>query len=202
MTEDASKTTDVVITPTTATTTTTSSPKPGWQTSEFYMKLGAILLTALFASGVIPTSGPAATIAAIAATMLGAIGYTVSRSIVKAAAFLLFIALSTQSMACGASAREKTISATFAATHVAAVGFDAYADKHEGEIIQSASSADDGRSKLVAWRAKVDKVEKDIDAIYTLVQVAALLKDDQTVATLIQAALVFQAELKDLGVLK
>jgi hypothetical protein len=62
---------------------TTSSVKPGYKTSEFWLKLGALVLTALFASGVIPTSGPVAQVAAIAATMLGALGYTVTRSMVK-----------------------------------------------------------------------------------------------------------------------
>lgn len=58
-------------------------PKPGFQTSEFWLKIAAFVLTALFASGVIPTSGPVAQVTAIAATMLGALGYTVSRSWVK-----------------------------------------------------------------------------------------------------------------------
>lgn len=59
--------------------------KPGYLTTEFWLKLAAIVLTTLFASGVIPTTGTAATVAAIAATMLGALGYTVSRTFLKAA---------------------------------------------------------------------------------------------------------------------
>lgn len=58
---------------------------PGYKTTEFWLKLAAIVLTALFASGAIPTTGTAAMIAAIAATVLGALGYTVSRTIVKTA---------------------------------------------------------------------------------------------------------------------
>lgn len=57
--------------------------KPGYQTTEFWLKIAAIVLTALFASGAIPTSGPLATVTAIAATMLGALGYTVSRTFAK-----------------------------------------------------------------------------------------------------------------------
>lgn len=60
---------------------------PGWKTSEFYLKLLATLLTALFASGVIPTSGVISQVVAIVATMLGAIGYTVSRTQLKGKAF-------------------------------------------------------------------------------------------------------------------
>lgn len=59
---------------------------PGWHTSEFWLKVAAFVLTALFASGVIPTSGPIAQVAAIAATMLGALGYTVARTMLKAGA--------------------------------------------------------------------------------------------------------------------
>jgi hypothetical protein len=57
--------------------------KPGYQTTEFWLKCAALVLTALFASGIIPTSGTVATVAAIAATMLGALGYTVSRTMLK-----------------------------------------------------------------------------------------------------------------------
>lgn len=57
--------------------------KPGYKTTEFWLKLAAIAMTALFASGAIPTTGTAATMTAIIATMLGALGYTVSRTMVK-----------------------------------------------------------------------------------------------------------------------
>jgi len=67
-------------------TLTTTAPKPGYQTTEFWLKVAAFVLTALYASGVIPTSGTLATAVAIAATMLGALGYTVSRTFVKNAA--------------------------------------------------------------------------------------------------------------------
>lgn len=81
---------------------------PGWKTSEFRLKVAAFILTALFASGIIPTTGPVAQVAAIAATMLGALGYTVARSFVKAAgAAVLALALlagGTQT-ACGATSK-------------------------------------------------------------------------------------------------
>jgi hypothetical protein len=77
--------------------------KPGYLTSEFWLKIAAIVLTALFASGVIPTTGTAATIAAIAATMLGALGYAVSRTLVKTAgaALLLCALFASSQTACG-----------------------------------------------------------------------------------------------------
>jgi hypothetical protein len=69
--------------PTTSPPSPVTPPKPGWKTSELWLKVAAIALSALFASGVIPTSGPVAQVTAIAATMLGALGYTVARSYVK-----------------------------------------------------------------------------------------------------------------------
>lgn len=57
--------------------------KPGYKTTEFWLGLAAMVLTALYASGVIPTGGMAATIAAMAATILGALGYTVVRGATK-----------------------------------------------------------------------------------------------------------------------
>ncbi len=56
--------------------------KPGYKTSEFWLKLAALVLTAVYASGVL-TNNTALAIAGIAATILGALGYTVSRTLVK-----------------------------------------------------------------------------------------------------------------------
>ena len=60
-------------------------PEPGWRTSEFWLKLAALALTVLYASGVL-TNSTALAIAGMAAAILGALGYTVSRTMVKSAA--------------------------------------------------------------------------------------------------------------------
>ncbi len=59
-----------------------AATSPGWRTSEFWLKLAAMLLTAAYASGVM-TNNTALAVAGIAATILGALGYTVSRTIAK-----------------------------------------------------------------------------------------------------------------------
>lgn len=81
-------------TPDTATTATTNLEgqtltateskvvKPGYKTTEFWLKLAALALTAAYASGAI-TNNTALAIAGIAATVLGALGYTVSRGLAK-----------------------------------------------------------------------------------------------------------------------
>lgn len=82
-TPDETTTATATETPTSATATTTKTVKPGYKTTEFYMKLAAMLLTALYAGDAIPTSGTASKIAAIAATALTAIGYSVVRGMAK-----------------------------------------------------------------------------------------------------------------------
>lgn len=56
----------------------------GAKSSEFWLTLAATLLSFLFASGVIPTGSWIEMALGIGATILGALGYQVSRTIVKA----------------------------------------------------------------------------------------------------------------------
>jgi hypothetical protein len=58
--------------------------KPGYLTTEFYFKLAAMVLSALFASGAL-TNNTALAIAGMAASVLTAMGYAVTRAMVKAA---------------------------------------------------------------------------------------------------------------------
>jgi hypothetical protein len=74
---------DVMTDTAIVTTPPALSPKPGYTTSEFWLHLAALLLTAFYAAGVIPTSGSVAQVAAIAATLLGAVGYSVARTVLK-----------------------------------------------------------------------------------------------------------------------
>ncbi len=66
-----------------------SSPppvKPGWKTSEFILSTLAMILGQLYAGGLIGNSGTVAVIAGMAVTVLGALGYTVTRGAIKVAA--------------------------------------------------------------------------------------------------------------------
>lgn len=58
--------------------------KPGYKTTEFWLKLAALLLSTLFASGVM-TSNTVLAVAGVAASILTALGYAVTRAMVKAA---------------------------------------------------------------------------------------------------------------------
>lgn len=91
---------------TTTTVTTTTDIKPGWQTTEFWLSTAAKLLGILFAAGIIGDGTLAARIAGLAAMVLTALGYSVSRALVKAAGVLLLVGLaSTTTIACSKEAR-------------------------------------------------------------------------------------------------
>ncbi len=103
-------------------------------------------------------------------------------------------------MACGAGQREKTIAATYQATTIAAAHLVTYEHDREVAIIGHATSEAEGKAQLAAERAKVNHAEKVIAGVYRAIAAAAVLNDDQSLAALVQAALVLSAELHDLGV--
>lgn len=57
--------------------------KPGYKTSEFWLKLLSVLVSAFLASNLLPDEHWVVKIVGIVAVMLGALGYTVSRSWMK-----------------------------------------------------------------------------------------------------------------------
>lgn len=63
--------------------------KSGWRTTEFWLSLGALLLSAAYGSGVIPDDGPWAKLAGFGFVALTAAGYSVSRGMAKRAPMLL-----------------------------------------------------------------------------------------------------------------
>lgn len=80
--------------------------KPGWQTTEFCGAWAVKILGALIAGGVFGDGTTAMRIAGAAMTLLGFLGYTYSRTLVKAAVFVLMLCLGTSTMtACASSAQ-------------------------------------------------------------------------------------------------
>jgi len=57
--------------------------KPGYKTTEFWLSVLAMLVSALFASGALGDGGLDLTIASLLATVLAAAGYTVPRTLGK-----------------------------------------------------------------------------------------------------------------------
>ena len=60
--------------------------KSGIYTSEFWLSLLAVLVGAVVSSGLLPDTGPWVKGAGVISAMLGALGYSVSRGLVKSAA--------------------------------------------------------------------------------------------------------------------
>jgi len=174
--------------------------KPGWQTSEFWLKIVAFALSCLFASGTL-TSSTALNIAGIAAALLGSLGYTVSRTIIKTAAAVVLVALVAHTQAaCGPSSREKTISATLTATNAAAAGFVAFDAKHQHYLVAAAPDRAHGEAELAAWRAHQLELEHYIEAAYRAIAAAALADDDPSVVSMLAAAAQLTEAMKALGV--
>ena len=77
---------DAVQTTTPVSTTpaaTDPAVKPGYQTTEFWMTAAATFVGLAIASGVIPTTGYWPSIVALVVSAFAAMGYTVSRTVVK-----------------------------------------------------------------------------------------------------------------------
>jgi len=67
-------------------------PKSGWRTSEFWLSLLAVIVGAVASSGVLPGGAPTQ-IAGIVSSVLGALGYSTNRSLVKRGAVVLLVLL-------------------------------------------------------------------------------------------------------------
>ncbi|HMG21730.1 MAG TPA: hypothetical protein VK607_10450 [Kofleriaceae bacterium] len=61
-------------------------PKPGVATTEFWLSFAAVVLGAIMGAGILPETGWQVQLAGAALAALGALGYTASRGVVKAAA--------------------------------------------------------------------------------------------------------------------
>ena len=57
--------------------------KPGYKTTEFWLSAAATVVGLAIASGIVPTSGTWPQIVGLVTGVLGALGYTVSRTAVK-----------------------------------------------------------------------------------------------------------------------
>ena len=104
--------------------------------------------------------------------------------------------------ACGASARQKTISTTLAVTNAAADAFVVYDQGHRAEIVTQATSHAEGVAKLNDWDTTTDKVQRDLTAAYKAIATAATLNDDPSLLGMVQAATIVKTELETLGILK
>jgi len=62
---------------------TPTDPKPGYQTSEFWLATAASIVGLLFAADIFPAESAGTKVLGLAAMVLTSLGYTVSRTMVK-----------------------------------------------------------------------------------------------------------------------
>lgn len=92
--------------------------------------------------------------------------------------FVVTLAFVVTLVACGASAREKTVHAALVATNAARDAFVAYDAERQHQIIEDATSGPSGAAALAAYRTKRSKIVLLFEGMYRAISVAAVLTDD------------------------
>jgi hypothetical protein len=113
---------------------------------------------------------------------------------------LSILALCIVLVGCGATQRQKTITATLAAVDAARDGFVEYDRLHQQGIVNDADSADAARSKLDAYRRKREPLVQAFTTAYRALAIAAALDDDpKSLATMLFVARQLCRALEDFG---
>jgi hypothetical protein len=107
-----------------------------------------------------------------------------ARAEVFAGVFLLFVlALA----GCGPGARGKALRSTLRTVDTARAAFVVWDDKMQAQIVDEATSLDEGRAKLAAHRAKRDDLVAAFEAAYRMLAAAIAEPDDDRGAAVVVA---------------
>ena len=88
---------------------------------------------------------------------------------------------------CASSQRESTIKAALVTTDATREAYLAYDASRQLQIVEAATSLDDGRTKLAEHRAKRETVVAAITGVYRAIVLAATLQDSQSLDALKRA---------------
>lgn len=124
---------------------------------------------------------------------------SVRSAVACAAAGIVFVWLLA---ACSASAREKTISTTLAATDAASASYVTYDLAHQRELVAATHDAASAHAAVEAWRVNQLAIVTALSATYQAIAAAATVNDDPSVASMAKAAGLLAQTLHDLGVTK
>lgn len=113
---------------------------------------------------------------------------------------LMTVQLVSLAAGCGASARQQTIAAALTATNASRAVFVAWDASHQTELVSTATSLEDGRQRLDAYRKQREPVVQGFAGVYRLIAAAALARDAGSITEMVDAAKLLHATLKDLGV--
>lgn len=82
---------------------------------------------------------------------------------------------------CGPSTRQAALRGSLLATDAAAAAFVTYSRDHQLDIVEAATSYDDGNSRLIAWHQEREPILDSIRLAYRLIATATL--DESTPLT-------------------
>jgi hypothetical protein len=101
--------------------------------------------------------------------------------------------------ACGASSRTKALRVGLVSVNTARDSTVQFSKARESQIVDAATSKEDGQAKLAAWRASVDAVMAALDVAQKAIYDAAILNDAKSASeagAAIVKALALAKELK------
>jgi hypothetical protein len=101
-------------------------------------------------------------------------------------------------LGCGASAREKTLRATFVTINAARDGFEAFDTQHQQQIVDDAKTLEEGKAAFAAYRHDRERVITAFVATYRVLTAAVLADDAASLEILLEAAKQLQQALDDL----
>ncbi len=111
------------------------------------------------------------------------------------------LALALALLAACAAGRQEILSRTMAGLGAAEKAFVAYDAKQQEAIVASATSREDGAAKLLAWRARRDRVAATFVTAYGALAVASLDLTDEALTAAGRTTAAVLAALRNLGVL-
>ncbi len=91
-------------------------------------------------------------------------------------------------LACGASGREKSLRGTLLAVNSARDGFVAWDAERQQAIVASATNIESGTTGLAEYRRKREPTIEAFTAAYRAVAIAAVMNDDPSLASVLDAA--------------
>lgn len=100
--------------------------------------------------------------------------------------------------ACGGSAHEKTLQVSFVALNATRDGFTEWSRDHQEQIVEHATSADEAKTKVAAFRATRTKVVDAFLVAYAAFSLATLDPAEPNYLEAIKAGKALLAAIKDL----
>ncbi len=85
---------------------------------------------------------------------------------------------------CAASSRETALKTAYVTLHATDAAWTEYDEVHQDAIVASATSLEDGRTKLAAYRKSRAKAVAALTVAAKAVEAAIVLNDDQSIASL------------------